>query len=388
MPSLRPGRVFRGRADFLVEGFEAGEVDVGARTGRRDHSGPRLGIVRKRAGRLLVGRREAFVVREGDVELLAQILERAAWAHFGKDALDAAIGVGGVADLHEDPGRLLPFQRLQRGKNSGSGLGGALDLLRVASGLHAVGGEDAKLVAETAGRGSGLRRGVRRGRGRGGGRQSRRASAPSEAREPFASGRRRLSRMLLTASRSRREGAGARASLEAAALEVAALETAAGAAGAGGSARRRPPVRAAATIAAPFSGAAPWGLREASFGWSWAFGEEGATAVRGVLVRLGCAAAGLRSEFGGGRRGRVRSGQEARLARAAESEGVGGSSGFGRIVRRGRSVRRSVSKGAIFERFVDLRGLASRRDLQPVRRPPVAKSRRVRRSTRPSGRRD
>ena len=117
---LEAGEGFGGRADFLIEGFEAGEVDVGARTGRRDHSGSRLGIAGKRAGRFLVGRREAFVVREGDVELLAQILERAAWAHFGKDALDAAIGVGGVPDLHEDPGRLLPFQRLQRGKNSGS----------------------------------------------------------------------------------------------------------------------------------------------------------------------------------------------------------------------------------------------------------------------------
>ena len=83
--------------------------------------------------------------------------------------LDAAIGVGGVADLHEDPGRLLPLQRLQRGKNSGPGLGGALDLFRVAPGLHAVGGEDAKLVAKTAGRGGGLRRGVRRSRGCGGG---------------------------------------------------------------------------------------------------------------------------------------------------------------------------------------------------------------------------
>ena len=158
-----------GRADLLIEGFEAGEVDVGARTGRRDHSGPRLGVARKRAGRLLVGRREAFVVREGDVELLAQILERAAWAHFGKDMLDAAIGVGGVADLQEDAGRLLPFQRLQRGKNSAPSLGGALDLFRVAPGLHAIGGEDAELVAETAGRGGGLRRGVRRGRGCGGG---------------------------------------------------------------------------------------------------------------------------------------------------------------------------------------------------------------------------
>ena len=129
---------------------------VGARTGRRDHSGSRLGIAGKRAGRFLIGRREAFVVREGDVELLAQILERAAWAHFGKDMLDAAIGASGVADLHEDSGRLLPFQRLQRGKNSGSGLRDALDLLRVASRLHAVGGEDAKLVAETAGRRDGL----------------------------------------------------------------------------------------------------------------------------------------------------------------------------------------------------------------------------------------
>src|SRR5271166_2103810 len=149
---------FRGRADFLVEGFEAGEVDVGRRTGRQDHSGSRLGLAGKRAGRFLVGRREAFVVGEGYVELFAQILERAARAHFGKDALDAAIGVGGVPDLVEDPGRLLPFQRLQRGKNSGSSLGDALDLLRVAPGLHAVGGEDAKLVAETAGRGSSLRR--------------------------------------------------------------------------------------------------------------------------------------------------------------------------------------------------------------------------------------
>src|SRR5271156_3308781 len=162
---LEAGEGFRGRADFLVEGFEAGEVDVGACTGCRDHSGSRLGIAGKRAGRFLIGRREAFVVREGDVELLAQILERAAWAHFGKDMLDAAIGAGGVADLHEDPGRLLPFQRLQRGKNSGPGLGGAFDLFRVASRLHAVGGEDAKLVAETAGRGGGLRLGVRRGRG-------------------------------------------------------------------------------------------------------------------------------------------------------------------------------------------------------------------------------
>ena len=93
---------------------------------------------------------------EGDVELLAQILERAAWTHFGKDLLDAAIGVGGVADLQEDAGRLLPFQRLQRGKNSGPSLGGALDLFRVAPGLHAIGGEDAKLVAETAGGGGGL----------------------------------------------------------------------------------------------------------------------------------------------------------------------------------------------------------------------------------------
>ena len=95
----------------------------------------------------------------------------------------------------------------------------------------------------------------------------------------LVSGRRRLSRMLLTASRSRREGVGARVSLEAAALEIAALETVAGAAGEGGSGRRRPPVRAAATIAAPFSGATPCGLREASFGWSWAFGEEGTTGV-------------------------------------------------------------------------------------------------------------
>ncbi len=75
--------------------------------------------------------------------------------------------------LYEDPGRLLPFQRLQRGKNSGPGLGGALDLFRVASRLHAVGGEDAKLVAETAGRGGGLRRGVRRSRACGGGGGSR-----------------------------------------------------------------------------------------------------------------------------------------------------------------------------------------------------------------------
>src|SRR5271154_357404 len=164
---LEAGEGFRGRADFLIEGFEAAEVDVGTRSGRRDHASPRLGIAGKRAGRFLIGRREAFVVREGDVELLAQILERAAWAHFGKDMLDAAIGAGGVADLHEDPGRLLPFQRLQRGKNSGPGLGGALDLFRVASRLHAVGGEDAKLVAETAGRGGGLRLGVRRGRGGG-----------------------------------------------------------------------------------------------------------------------------------------------------------------------------------------------------------------------------
>src|SRR5208337_1933857 len=85
--------------------------------------------------------------------------------------------------------------------------------------------------------------------------------------------------MLLTASRSRREGVGARASLEAAALEAATLETVTGATGDGDSARRRAPVRAAATIAAPFSGAAPWALREASFGWSWAFGEEGTTGV-------------------------------------------------------------------------------------------------------------
>src|SRR5208283_2141593 len=171
---LEPGEGLGGCADLMIEGFEAGEVDVDAWTGRRDHASPRLGVAGKRAGRLLVGRREAFIVGEGDVELLAQILERAAWAHFGKDMLYAAIGVGGVADLHEDAGRLLPFQRLQRGKNSGPSLGGALDLFGVAPGLHAVGGEDAKLVAQPAGGGSSLgRRGVRRGRGCGGGRGSR-----------------------------------------------------------------------------------------------------------------------------------------------------------------------------------------------------------------------
>src|SRR5271163_228190 len=111
--------------------------------------------------------------------------------------------------------------------------------------------------------------------------------------------------MLLTASRSRREGVGARATLEA-----AALETAAGAAGEGGSGRRRPPVRAAATIAAPFSGATPWELREASFGWSWAFGEEEPAAVR-ESEGVGCAAAGLRS---GSKEG-------------AESLGTGGETG-------------------------------------------------------------
>src|SRR5271165_4822137 len=164
---LEPGEGLGGRADLLIEGFEAGEVDVSAWTGCRDNASPRLGVARKRAGGLLVGRREALVVGEGEVELLAQILECAAWAHFGKDMLDAAVGVGGVADLQEDASRLLPVQRLQRGENSGPGLRGALDLFLVASRLHAVGGEDAKLVAETAGRGGGFHLGVRRRRGYG-----------------------------------------------------------------------------------------------------------------------------------------------------------------------------------------------------------------------------
>src|SRR5208337_1496052 len=85
---LEPREGLGGRADLLIESFEAGEVDVGARTGRRDHASPRLGVARKRAGGLLVGRRETFIVGEGEVELLAQILECAAWAHFRKDALD------------------------------------------------------------------------------------------------------------------------------------------------------------------------------------------------------------------------------------------------------------------------------------------------------------
>src|SRR5271165_6414933 len=39
---LETGEGFGGRADLLIEGFEAGEVDVGARAGRRDHVSPRL----------------------------------------------------------------------------------------------------------------------------------------------------------------------------------------------------------------------------------------------------------------------------------------------------------------------------------------------------------
>src|SRR5208337_896443 len=39
---LEPREGLGGRADLLIEGFEAGEVDVGARTGRRDHTSPRL----------------------------------------------------------------------------------------------------------------------------------------------------------------------------------------------------------------------------------------------------------------------------------------------------------------------------------------------------------
>src|SRR5271166_2421198 len=41
---LEAGEGLGGRADFLVEGFEPGEVDVGARTGRRDHASARLGV--------------------------------------------------------------------------------------------------------------------------------------------------------------------------------------------------------------------------------------------------------------------------------------------------------------------------------------------------------
>ena len=188
--------------------------------------------------------------------------------------------------------------------------------------------------------------------------------------------------MLLTASRSRREGVGARASLEAAALEVAALETAAGAAGAGGSGRRRPPVRAATTIAAPFSGAAPWGLGEASFGWSWAFGEEEPAAVR-EFGGVGCAAAGLRS---GLEEGAASLGAGGKLARRPLGFASGIEPVLGDLLTRARHPaqrrRPPSSKGS---RSGDL---ASRRDPLPARRPPVAKSRRVRRSTRPSGRRD
>ena len=178
--------------------------------------------------------------------------------------------------------------------------------------------------------------------------------------------------MLLTASRSRREGVGARASLEAAALEVTALETAAGAAGAGGSARRRAPVRAAATIAAPFSGATPWGLREASFGWSWAFGEEGASGGSG-LGEARLRSGGKRSRSW--RRARRRLGAGGELARRRRRDrslrGVGGVAGarfagsFARALHRGAaSERRRLSRRldlavlrhvAIFRRFVGVR---------------------------------
>ena len=151
-PSLIPGRVLCGFGDLVIEGLQAGEVWVAAhgRWGRQGGAG--LGVIGDGAGRLVISSGESFVVGKDGVELLAQILELAAGAHFGEDGLHAAIVFGGVADFVEDSSRLLLLKRLQGGDDACGGLCGALNLFGVTLRLQAFGGERGQFVPEAAGR--------------------------------------------------------------------------------------------------------------------------------------------------------------------------------------------------------------------------------------------
>ena len=189
--------------------------------------------------------------------------------------------------------------------------------------------------------------------------------------------------MLLTASRSRREGAGARASLEAAlgnrggsgrGRRLGATETA----GQGcGDHRRRVERRRAL--------GASRNLVRMVLGFRGGGASGGSVTLRGVTAQR----AGLRS--GSWRRAQRRSaaGFARRWRRDRRFGGVGSCSGrvFRGIVRRG-AASGAALEGRRLREVLDLAVLRHRRDLRPARRPPVAKARRVRRSTRPSGRRD
>src|SRR5262249_16321819 len=122
------------------------------------HGDAGLGVIGDGAGRLVISRGESLVVGKDGVEFLAQILELAAGAHFGKDGLHPAIVFGGVAYFVEDSRRLLLLGRLQGGDDACGGLCGALNLFGVTLRLQAFGGERGQLVPEAA---------WRRGRARG-----------------------------------------------------------------------------------------------------------------------------------------------------------------------------------------------------------------------------
>ena len=165
---LDPWQGLCGFGDLVIEGLQAGEVWVAAQPRRGRQGGACLRVIGDGAGRLVISRGEPLVVGEDGVELLAQILELAAGAHFREDVLDPPIGFGGVADFGENSSRLLLLKRLQGGDDACGGLRDAANLFGVTPRLHAFGGESGELVPEPARRGRGVCRRRARGVDRGG----------------------------------------------------------------------------------------------------------------------------------------------------------------------------------------------------------------------------
>ena len=147
--------------------------------------------------------------------------------------------------------------------------------------------------------------------------------------------------MLLTASRSRREGGAARRWTSA---WKSRLGTATGAAGAGGSGRRRPPVSAAATMAAPLSGPrslrASRGLDRMVLGFR---GRGGGGALLALLRLDAGGAEGLRGVRAGRQRGH---GFARRRRRDRRLRGVGSRGGRAFRWSRGRGKRSPLAQSS------------------------------------------
>ena len=212
--------------------------------------GAPLRVIGDGLGRLVIGRGEPLVVGADGVELLAQILELAAGAHFREDVLDPPIGFGGVVDPGENSSRLLLLKRLEGGENACGGLRDAANLFGVTPRLHAFGGESGQLVPEPAQGGRGVCRRRSRGVDRGGRAGFFRESVEAGGAAPVWLWLREACRGWPTAKRCRRDcGAEGRGS--------------AGAEGIGGwdrvSGRRKAPVSAPTAMVAALICAVPCG---------------------------------------------------------------------------------------------------------------------------------